>query len=459
MNKVVIIGAGLTGLSAAYHFEQKQDHSFTIFEKEQTVGGLCRSIQQDGFTFDYTGHLLHATDPYFQSFLNNTIGDANLHNITRKSVIYSQNRYTAYPYQIHLHGLPAATIIACINGYINRKTSSDPKTFYQWALHNFGSGFTKQFFIPYQQKIFSYDPRKITASWTGRFVPKTSLLQILHGALHPETQQDIGYNSQFFYPTHGGINQWITAIARKLKTPIATNHSVQNIDLKTKTVIFSNGHTQQYDQLISTIPLSTLLAVIIDKPTTSFNLARNKLLCNSIINFNIGVNRPDLSEHHWIYFPENKYPFYRIGFPHNIAAHAVPTGCSSLYGEFSYINKSKQWIQTTLESALKATQQLLHFSKHDIVTEKTINIPHAYVIFNFWREQHLSRLLNALALESIHSIGRYGAWKYSSMQEAVLDGKEIVETLSAQSTQQSHPASCITVKGTRNATQNNNRLV
>ena len=66
MAKIVIAGAGLTGLSTAYHLEKNKFDDFEIYEKENEVGGLCRSVKQDGFTFDYTGHLLHINDIYFE---------------------------------------------------------------------------------------------------------------------------------------------------------------------------------------------------------------------------------------------------------------------------------------------------------------------------------------------------------------------------------------------------------
>src|SRR3990170_4683281 len=117
MAQHVIIGAGLTGLSAAYHFEQ-QHIDYLMFDKESQPGGLCRSVTQDGFTFDYTGHLLHISDPYFRSLLEKIYGFENLNTITRRSFIYSENTYTRYPYQINLYGLPTQTIIDCITHYI-----------------------------------------------------------------------------------------------------------------------------------------------------------------------------------------------------------------------------------------------------------------------------------------------------------------------------------------------------
>lgn len=429
MAKIVIIGAGLTGLSTAYHLEKKKYNNFEIFEKEAEVGGLCRSVKQDGFTFDYTGHLLHINDSYFESFVEKTINKKNMNNILRKSFIYSNETYTKYPYQINLKGLPAHIIAECIEEYTNKKKSKKTnKSFYNWVLENFGSGFAKYFFVPFQTKILDYDITKVSSSWTGRFVPQTSLKQMIIGAIKDQDEQ-IGYNSSFYYPKENGINDWVTNINKQVKNKVKTNFKVEQVDIKNKTVVFENGYIQKYDYLITTMPLDYLLKIIKTPANINFKKAAQKLICNSVVNFNLGVNRKDLSEKHWIYFPENIYPFYRIGFPHNFSSTMAPENCSSLYGEFSYVNKSKSEIEKKLSDSLKAAKKILNIKESEILTEKIINISHAYVIYDFWREKNLQNLLNELKKHDIYSVGRYGEWKYSSMQEAVLDGKHVVDSL------------------------------
>lgn len=430
MSNIVIIGAGLTGLSAAYHLEKRGFFDYKIFEKEPTVGGLCRSIHHDGFTFDYTGHLLHAADPYFRSFIEEVVGMDNLNTIYRESFIYSHNVYTRYPFQINLFGLPDTVIAECIEGFAQRKKPrNNPRSFHAWVLDNFGTGIANHFFFPFQKKIFSYDLKKVSPTWMGRFVPSTSLQQMIKGAVKDTFDTSIGYNSQFFYPKQGGIQFWIDKIKQCLQNTIFTKYEVETIDLKNKVIFFANGHEEQFDHLITTMPLDHLIPRLQEKPSTSFNHALKNLVCNSVVNFNIGIARPNLTTKHWIYFPEEKFPFYRIGFPHNFANKSVPEGCSSLYGEFSYINKSARSVKTMLAQAMTETKKLLNIEDAEIITEKVISIPHAYVIYNFWREKYLPTLLQSLAEQHIHSIGRYGGWKYSSMQEAVLDGKKIAETL------------------------------
>jgi protoporphyrinogen oxidase len=430
MAEIVIIGAGLTGLSAAYHLEKQGFTDYKLFEKEAEVGGLCRSVYQDGFTFDYTGHLLHINDAYFKEFISTVAGFENFNTIHRKSFIYSQDTYTHYPFQVNLHGLPARTITECIEGFINRpRTKKLPLDFKKWVLTSFGKGIAEHFFYPYQEKIFSYPVDKLSASWTGRFVPKTSLTEMIQGAIQPPQEQQIGYNAQFFYPKQEGIFFWIKRLYQQLQQPVYTNHTVTSINLNEKKVIFADGSSEHYKTLINTMPLNIFLKLLTGHSAQPLKNASKKLLCNSVVNFNLGIERENFSDKHWIYYPEKQYPFYRIGFSNNFAQSMAPAGCSSLYGEFSHLQKPQHEVEELLACALQQTKKILHIADSEIVTEKIITIPHAYVIFDRWRDNNLPKLLTRLAQENIHSIGRYGAWKYSSMQEGLLEGKAISETL------------------------------
>jgi protoporphyrinogen oxidase len=429
MTDIVILGGGLTGLSAAFHLEQCGFFDYTLYEKDATVGGLCRSLIVDGFTFDYTGHLLHISDQYFHQFIHEHVGFEHFETIMRRSFIYSHDRYTRYPYQMNLNGLPTETVVECIAGYVNRQRTKNPKRFTDWVESSFGCGFAKNFFIPYQEKIFDYAAHKLTASWTGRFVPQTSLEALLRGALEDQFDNEIGYNARFFYPQRGGIAFWINAFARKIKTPIFCGKKAIRINLAQRRIDFSDGSSTHYKRLISTLPLDHLIGMLQEPAHSTLYRAQNKLLCNSVINFNLGVARPDLSEKHWIYFPEKQFPFYRIGFPHNFTPTAAPPGHSSLYGEFSALNRPSEHIEKQLSEARRAVCALFKIDTRDIAVEKIITIDRAYVIYNAWRDKNLSAVLKELVGHGIHSVGRYGAWKYSSMQEGLLDGKYIADML------------------------------
>jgi len=385
MARVIIIGAGLSGLSAAYHLEKKGFSDYLIVEKEASLGGLCRSFKQDGFIFDYTGHLLHSNDAYFSSFIQELLSE-NLIELERRAFIYSHNTYTNYPYQINLHGLPIEIIVDCIEGFVQRQFSrKKPKSFTEWVRVD---------------------------------------------------EEKTGYNATFLYPCFGGIQLLVDRLAAKIKKNIVTNCSVIEIDLTKKIVRFENGNSEPYDILINTMPLDQLLLTIHDRATTCFSRAVHKLRCAGVACLNLGISCPALSNKHWVYYPEKRYPFYRVGFYHNFSPAMVPAHCSSLYVECSYRNRSKKSVQHLIKTAHTETKKLFDFSENDIATEHILRIPHAYVIYDFWRERNLPKLLARLEQEGIYSIGRYGSWRYASMQEAVLDGKKVAEKIILQPAQQ-----------------------
>ncbi len=434
MAKVVIIGAGLTGISTAYHLEKSGFFDYELFEKEPTSGGLCRSVSQDGFTFDFTGHLLHASDPYFYDLIKAIVGLEHMNVINRRSFIFSHDTYSKYPFQIHLFGLPPSVIVECITGFINRTKNPNPENFKEWVISHFGQGFGTHFFFTYQEKIFAHPIDKLTSSWTGRFVPATSLEQVLYGSLS-DHQESVGYNARFLYPKSGGIQHWVHKFANKITKPIKNQFCVQKIDMKNKMVTFDNGHVEKYDILVNTIPLDRMISFLIEPPSSTLSQAVAHLKCNRVVNFNLGIKRPKLSEKHWIYFPEKKYPFYRVGFWHNFSRHMAPKDHSALYGEFAFMNQSKTWVDETVKQSISAVKKLFNISNDEIATEKTFTIDHAYVTYDHWREKNVPSILARLQEQSIHSIGRYGAWKYSSMQEAVLDGRDTAQAIIKQEIQ------------------------
>ncbi len=433
MARVVILGAGLSGLSTAYHLEQAGCFDYVVFEKNERSGGLLRSVKQDGFTFDYTGHLLHINDDYFKRFILDITSLDNFDHIARRSAVHLYNTLVDYPLQMNLYGLPKNVIISCIVGFLNRKKNiQNPRTFYRWVLKYFGAGLGEHFFFPYNSKILAYDIKKVYP-YTGRFIPETNIEAIISGALEKAQERHVGYNNRFYYPKTDGIEFLIKKIVARLQNTIKINHEATRIDQQTKTVYFANGHKEKYDTLVSTMPLNNLLENV-SNTRVSYDDVAKKLLCNCVVNFNLGFNAQEISDKHWVYFPEQKYPFYRIGFWHNISASSVKKTQSAIYGELSYMpgTKTKKEIQELTEQAIQKALDFLRLNRSHIVTKNMLHLDHAYVIYDQWREKHLSKLLCTLEEQAIYSIGRFGAWKYSSMQEAVLEGKDVAGKIYSQ---------------------------
>ena len=121
---VVVVGAGPTGLSAAFHLGPDA----VLLEANDKIGGWCRSLEKNGFTFDYAGHIMFSNDPYVHEMYKLLLGD-NVHWQDREAWIFSQDVYTRYPFQGSLYGLPAGCDQGvhhrCGRGARNRQASGD----------------------------------------------------------------------------------------------------------------------------------------------------------------------------------------------------------------------------------------------------------------------------------------------------------------------------------------------
>ncbi|MBI4846186.1 MAG: FAD-dependent oxidoreductase [Candidatus Omnitrophica bacterium] len=425
--KVIILGAGLAGLSAAYH----NSNGACVYEQNQEIGGLARSSRINGFIFDYDGHLLHFKTSYVKKLINKLIPGLLLKH-KRDAWIFSHEVYTRYPFQANTFGLPAQIVKECIMGMANTETGADSDNgamdLKSWMIKNFGTGITKHFLYPYNHKFWTLPPEELISDWTKGYVPTVKFKDVLDGAFTLKTKP-LGYNSEFWYPRQGGIEQVPQAFARRIKN-IKTNCKLKAVDINKKRLYFENGETDDYDCLVSTIALVELKRMIISSLPAIIKEAFSRLKFISIYNLNLGINRDAVSKRHWIYFPENKFCFFRVGFPMNFSEDAAPQGKSSMYIEISYsefASLKKENIEKKIIQDLKMAG-LLH--KDDkIIARHLNNIKYGYVIYDKNYHESISLINNFFEENNIFLCGRFGRWKYMSMEDAILDGKLVSDKI------------------------------
>jgi protoporphyrinogen oxidase len=423
---IVILGAGVAGLSAAFHLQGKE---YRIFEKEGEVGGLCRSVAQDGFTFDYTGHLLHLSHPYTQELLNKLLPDQLIRH-QRRSAIYFKGSYIPFPFQTNLWALPKEIARECLIEFIRASCGVVQKgeDFLSWIYKALGSGIAKYFMIPYNEKLWRIPLDEISLEWVERFIPCPTLEEVIDGALGVNLK-GFGYNQEFLYPLKGGIQILPQAFLAQVQD-VQLGKEVASIDTEKKAVRFQDGGETTYNTLLSSIPMDELLQRIESCPEEIKDL-RSGLRYVSVININLGVDREGISDHHWVYYPEPSYPFYRVGFLSNLSPYMAPKGASALSVEISCLPSIPPSLEKLREQTLTALVSCgILRAEDEILAEKTIFIKHAYVIYDRFRSRHLPRIMQFLRSNRIYPLGRYGLWEYATMQEAILQGKEAAEALS-----------------------------
>ena len=422
----VIIGAGLTGLSAAYHL---QSDDYVILERCNDVGGTCSSCYQDGFTFDHVGHVMHFRQDRTRELAKKVLGD-NYHTMARRSSIYCEGRLVPYPFQMNLTFLPHEVKKECLMGAIKaayevNTDGHEPTNFAEWILQSLGEGIAKHFMFPHNEKLWTVSPCELTTGWMRGFVPRPNLADIVEGALRSRRDDGIGYNAEFGYPVRGGILSYHQAFMPYVKN-LSLNAEVTHVDVNAKTVQ-ANGITYPFSTLISTMPLVELVRRIKDIPHR-VQQAAGKLRCNSIYSVLLGVNRPNVSDQHWIYVPQKDLIFHRAGFPGNLSPYMCPEGTSSICAEIAYRGNMDMSQDELIDHVICGLQSVgLLRETDEILVQKAVVTRYAYVIYDKHHAANVKLIHDYLQEHSIISTGRYGRWEYSGMEDAVLYGQAATE--------------------------------
>jgi len=429
----VVLGAGISGLSAAYALEQISPHRCSLYEQASTVGGLCRTQKVDGFQFDIVSHVLHFRSEETKNLVENVVGE-ELVRQERSAWIYFQQTYVPYPFQTHLNALPSGAKIDCLRGYLKAWTKRqfagvpEPGNFDEWVEQYFGGGIAQHFMRPYNRKLWGIEPERMSLDWIRPFVPQTQLRQVISNVLSRRNHHEVGYNPWFFYPARGGI-QTICEAFRSRLTDLHLNQEAIEIDVEDRTVLFRSGDRVEYDRLISTIPLPTLFERVSAVPE-DLELEVSGLRWTSLLNLTYCLRRPLPKPFHWAYFPEAEFPFFRLVFPSNISAELARKGTGLIAAEISNPEPGRE---EKLEQETRACLLKLGWieKSEDVVRVVRNFFPYAYPVHDLERGGRVRRLLHYLQTRGIWSIGRFGAWRYSSIDDAITEALRIAPAIVA----------------------------
>lgn len=435
MEPIVILGAGLAGLSTA-HFLRKP---WRLIEKSDRVGGLIKTEVIDGCYFDPTGHWLHLRDPEILELVNTVWLPEQMVRIQRKAGIFSRGVFTRFPYQVNTHGLPPDVVAENLVGYVEAiygekgraLREREPQNFEEFILRYMGEGFAKNFMVPYNQKLWTVHPRELSAAWVGRFVPRPNLKEVVDGALGAGSDA-VGYNASFLYPREGGIESLARAMLRHLKGgELSVNTEPTSIDWKARTVTLSDGRVQPYSGLVSSISLPGLVGLLAKGGSgvpEEVVAAAKRLRATTVTYVAVGARGANRQPWHWIYLPEPEFHTYRIGSPSAVYAPLAPPDTSSFYVEYSHHGELSPATAEKYAVEDLVRSQMIH-SADDVLFARATEIPHAYVLYDDAYGPAKAEILRFLEHAGILIAGRYGQWEYSSMEDAILAGRACARTL------------------------------
>ncbi len=419
MTSTLILGGGLTGLVTAERL-QAEGYQAVVLEKEAVPGGACRTEERGTYYFDYTGHLLHVARDETRDYLDRLGVWSDLTEHSRRAAIHLGGAITPYPIQIHTWGLPPEVRRDCLLGFIEAWAARrpDPTNFSQWVLDRFGEGLARHFFFPYNEKLFRARSEELSLDWVGRYVPKPDLKEVVDGALGLHDKA-VGYNAHFRYPSEGGIRLLADAVADQV-SDLRLDTEVTKIHLKERWVETAAGERLPWDRMAATLALPFLLDRVVDPLPDDVAAARQALRWVNVLNVALGVRGLAPRSEHWFYFPEPEFPFYRVGFPSN-HGNLAPEGHHTVSIEISL--KPGFPVPEKLVEEAEAALSRIGILQPENIEERLVTVLNpAYVVFDHDRKAAVTCLRRFFSDHGVHLAGRWAEWKYSAMEDAILDG-------------------------------------
>ncbi len=418
--RTVVLGGGLTGLVTAERLEAC-GHPAVVLEREAVPGGACRTEEQSGFVFDYTGHLLHISQDDVAEYLRGMGIWDQLVEHERRAAIFIAGRTTPYPIQIHTQGLPPRLRRECLLGFI--KAWASPKTestnFRDWVLDRFGAGLGECFFFPYNEKLYRAKADELSLDWVGRYVPKPDLEAVIDGALGLHDSK-VGYNATFRYPDRGGIRLLADAIAQRVND-LRLRTEVVGLNLSERWVKLGDGSRLEWDAVVATFALPFLVDLVVDDLPDDVLKARAALRWVRVLNIALGVDGQAPCPEHWLYFPEQDLPFYRVGFPSN-HGRLAPAGHHTVSIEISLDSVMDVPVSELAEQGERALAAAGLLKPEAVRTRLITVLDPSYVVFDHNRRDAVALLRRFFLDRGVRLAGRWAEWKYSAMEDAVLDG-------------------------------------
>jgi protoporphyrinogen oxidase len=440
----LIIGAGPTGLGAAWRLEQRGISDWLVLEAGRLAGGLAQSVvDEHGFTWDLGGHVQFSHYEMFDQLMDELLGlDGWLHH-DRESWVWVRGGFVPYPFQLNLHRLPDADRDVCLRGLeeasatVSKRTM--PANFGEWIVQAFGTGIAHVFMRPYNQKVWARNPEAMDWRWIGDRVAVADVERVRENIRLGRDDVSWGPNNRFRFPRRGGTGAVWQTLARRLTARPARaarlmfGATVRHIDTRDRRVALADGREFTYQQLISTMPLDRFVAM--SELARDLGAAVRDLEYSSTHVIGVGLHGappPSLAGKCWMYFPESNCPFYRVTHFSHYSPNNVqdPSTQWSLMAEVSEsphrpVDGSHvvaDVVRGLIAVSLLSSERQVHHTWHT-------RLEHGYPVPSLHRDRGLDGIQTMLRARDVFSRGRFGAWKYevSNQDHSFAQGVEAVD--------------------------------
>ena len=419
-NNTIILGAGISGLGAAYSLRQKGETPL-VLEKDETYGGLCGCFTIDGFTFDRFVHLSFAKDERVLNIFN-TSAKRIITHIPNPYNIYNR-KWIKHPAQNNLYPLSAEEKSLIIKDFLSRPNNVEADkidNYEQWLRIQFGNYFAEHFPMKYTKKYWMCEAKELETRWVGQRIYQPSVEEVIKGSQTADTPVTY-YAKEMRYPASGGYRQFFCLLAEG--TDIRYGKEVTNIDTTKKTVKTSDNTTYHFTRLISTLPLNLYPSLMPGMPEDIKEAAR-KLKATSGYHVSIALKTKDIPPYLWWYIYDEDILAARVYSPSLKSPNNAPEGCSSLQMEV-YCTENAFTEQELKERTVGKLIEMGIIKEEDILFTHIGFEAYANVIFDKNIYVCREKVRKYLISQGVEPIGRFGEWGYLWSDQSLLSGLNV----------------------------------
>ena len=436
-DRVLIVGAGPAGLTAAYMLAQR-DARVTVLEADDQVGGISRTAEYKGYRFDIGGHRFFTKIEPVQQMWEEILPDDFL-TVPRLSRIHYGGRFFDYPFKAGnaLRGLGPWESLRIIASYLKAHFRPSPieENFEQWVSNRFGHRLYEIFFKTYTEKVWGIPCTEIRAEWAAQRIMGLSLARAILTAASLTNRSDTIKTliNEFRYPRLGPGQMWEKCRDRieGLGASVLMRHRADQIIVEDGRAVAVRAQTPagerfiQADHVISSMPLRTLVRTLTPEPGPETLAAAEGLRYRDFILVALVVDAPDLFPDNWIYIHSPGMKVGRIQNFKNWSRSLVPDARRSCVGlEYFCFEGDGLWESADSELISLARKELaaLGLADSELVSDGTVvRMPKAYPIYDFTYAEHIAQIRRQIdPIVNLHTVGRNGMHKYNNQDHSML---------------------------------------